>query len=179
MADNNNRYVQIYDQKNKVKNDLRDKYQNYEELLEYATKAAIELHITKCTYQEFINASFFREFAVAEGSKEGLEQLDERMKDNLIYQEFMHMQAHDTKMIRSFRAGGNRHKEDKYYKDYVTSDWEKDPQRWPNIAKAVDYYYYELVEKLKNAQSSRESYDCRTIKGWLKERAKIKGFSTK
>ena len=59
MADNSNPYDRFYSgvNKDKTKVALRDKYPNYQELLTYATKAAIELKVAKYAFAECKNAA--------------------------------------------------------------------------------------------------------------------------
>ena len=164
MTNNNNAYDHFYDRIDKVKNDLRDKYSNYEELLDYAAKAATELHIAKHTYQEFKNALFIREFYVADGSKEELAQFDEGL-NNPIYQEFMHMKSHENKIKHSF-PNEKRHKENHYYENLVTSEWDKDPSRFSSAEKAADHYVDWLRDEYK------VEYEHRTIANWIRAYAK-------
>ena len=168
MTDNKNAYEHFYERIDKVKDDLRNKYSNYEELLDYAAKAATELHIAKYEYQEFINGAFLREFLVADRSNQELAQLDERLKDNPIYQEFMHMKSHENKIYHSF-PNEKRHAMDSFYKKSVTEDWGKEPSKFGSAEKAAEYYVGLLRDKHKTEYSQRTIADC--IRNYAKQKS--------
>jgi len=171
MTDNNNPYDRFYDRidKDKVKNDLRDNYPNYEELIDYAAKAAIELHIAKYTFQEFINAVFFREFLVAGGSKEELAELDERLKDNPIYQQFKAMKSHEE-MIKAWNLNKHRHRKAREAKKIVTEAWSKNVSEFPSAAKAGKHYAA-VLEKEHDM-----SFSDIKVRDWILEYAKEKNI---
>jgi len=165
MSDESNPYDRPHNQFDKAKSNLKERYPDYEKLLDYTTHISIQLHEEKHIFQEFKKAQFARRVLIADKNKEGLKELDERSKHDPIYREFMKQEGHKN-LINHVFPNSKRHKNNHYYKVLVTTEWGKNISQFPSAEKAGNFY----VDWLRD-QYNKE-YEPRTVAGWIRDYAK-------
>ncbi len=167
------------DDLNRVKEKIREEFppEKYELLVNFAAKLFIEGSIMKNEMQDFSNAMFAMKCSIVVDNKKNQNEKEKILRNNKLFKKVIELENHKNMVIRSWKAGKKRHEENKFYKDYVTKDWEKNYRNWETFNDAAVHYQYETEQMLKTARLKRSSYDLDTIESWIKEYATKKGMN--
>ena len=169
MSDESNPYDRPHNQFDRAKSNLKERYPDYEKLLDYTTHISIQLHEEKHISQEFKKAQFARRVLIADKNKAKLKELDERYKHNPNYREVLRGEGHKI-LINHVFPNEKRHKKNYNYKKLVTEEWDKNPNQFPSADKAGNYYANWLRDQ------HNEEYEPRTVAGWIREHAKSRNI---